>query len=175
LCVQKFQNDIFNKRFLIPTDCKVAPNVLTKDDELLPVIVLEKDQAKVNPIQIAKTLFPPDFLYLLIHPHKTKTFCEFILVDTDSIEIFHTQDKQGNIQFSKIKILNILSHQDWNQPLFQQKSLSRSFLPQHYTYYNYMDAWYHVLYLVDVFHKLALGILLFTSLPWKSCSLCFVL
>ncbi|RDY07393.1 hypothetical protein CR513_08510, partial [Mucuna pruriens] len=210
LCVQKFQNDIFNKRFLICIDCKATPSVLTKDvqnlvskhifvrwqalldstgsqarsnntvkvssqyghevvsqrsgtssqynynsdtairlrppntlanivknsttkehiiatpvsslnplvkisnsklvscqnpyedqylemDELLPVIVLEKDQAKVNPIQIVKTLFPPDFHYLPIHPHKTKTFYEFILVDTYSIEIFHTQDKQGNI------------------------------------------------------------------------------
>ncbi|RDY00449.1 hypothetical protein CR513_16368, partial [Mucuna pruriens] len=31
LCVQKFQNDIFNKKFLIHTDCKATPSVLTKD------------------------------------------------------------------------------------------------------------------------------------------------
>ena len=31
LCVQKFQDDLFNKRFLIRTDCKAAPSVLTKD------------------------------------------------------------------------------------------------------------------------------------------------
>ncbi|RDX88196.1 hypothetical protein CR513_30243, partial [Mucuna pruriens] len=193
LCVQKFQNDIFNKKFLIFTNCKDAPNVLTKDvqnlvskfslktyfcqmasiivltykrrkelstrfpnqriftryqnpyedqylekDELLPVIVLEKDKAKPNPIQIARTLFPPDFHYLPIHSHKTRTFYEFIL---------------GNIQFSKIKILNILSHQDCNQPLFQQKSFSRSFLPQHYTYYDYV--WYHTWNIVKV-HKMYL-------------------
>lgn len=31
LCVQKFQDDVFNKRFLIKTDCKAAPSVLQKD------------------------------------------------------------------------------------------------------------------------------------------------
>ncbi|RDX87438.1 hypothetical protein CR513_31087, partial [Mucuna pruriens] len=222
LYVQKFQNDIFNKKFLIRTDCKATPSVLTKDvqnlsryynkakpntlaiivknsttkehttttyvpspnplaktsnkftplqyhnviigpsklvnyqnpyedqylenDELLPIIVLKKDQAKANPIQVARILFPPNFHYLPIHPHKTRTFYEFILVDIDSIEIFHTQDKQGIIQFSKIKILTILSHQDWNQPMFEQKSFSRSFLPQHSTYYDYMDVWYHFIW-----------------------------
>jgi len=31
LCLQKFQDDLFNKKFLIRTDCKAAPSVLTKD------------------------------------------------------------------------------------------------------------------------------------------------
>ncbi|RDX96529.1 putative enzymatic polyprotein, partial [Mucuna pruriens] len=106
------------------------------------LVVLEK-KSKIFQTKIAKTLFPPDFHYLSIHSQKTQTFYEFVLMDTDSIEILYTQDKQGNIQFSKIKILNILFHQDWNQPLFQQKSFSCSFLPQHYTYYDYMDTWSH--------------------------------
>ncbi|RDX87422.1 hypothetical protein CR513_31106, partial [Mucuna pruriens] len=66
---------------------------IPKKDELHLVIVLEKDQAQANPIHVAITLFPPDFHYLPTHLHKTRTFYEFILVDTDSIEIFHTQDK----------------------------------------------------------------------------------
>jgi len=31
LCLQKFQDDLFNKKFLIRTNCKAAPSVLTKD------------------------------------------------------------------------------------------------------------------------------------------------
>ena len=31
LCVLKFQDDLFNKKFLIRTDCKAAPSVLQKD------------------------------------------------------------------------------------------------------------------------------------------------
>ena len=35
LCLQKFQDDLFNKEFLIRTDCKAAPSVLLKDVENL--------------------------------------------------------------------------------------------------------------------------------------------
>ena len=31
LCLLKFQDDLFNKKFLIRTDCKAAPSVLQKD------------------------------------------------------------------------------------------------------------------------------------------------
>jgi len=30
-CLQKFQDDLFNKKFLIRIDCKAAPNVMIKD------------------------------------------------------------------------------------------------------------------------------------------------
>jgi len=31
LCLKKFQDDLFNKKFFITTNCKVVPSVLTKD------------------------------------------------------------------------------------------------------------------------------------------------
>ncbi|RDX79930.1 hypothetical protein CR513_39584, partial [Mucuna pruriens] len=116
---------------LIHTDCKAVPSVFTKDvqnliesitimikpinyrnpfeyhylkkDELLPVIIFEKELVKQNSQQITKTIFPQDFHYPLIHPSKIRTFYEFVLLDSDSIELNHTKDQNGNIIFPKSK------------------------------------------------------------------------
>ncbi|RDX95782.1 Orf V, partial [Mucuna pruriens] len=96
--VKYHSDDVFNKKFLIRTDCKAAPSVLTKDVQNL------------------------------------------------SAEITHTRDDQGNILFSKMKIMNIFSPQVWNQNLFDSKTFSRQFNPSGYTYYDYIDAWYNTSY-----------------------------
>ncbi|RDX95104.1 hypothetical protein CR513_22420, partial [Mucuna pruriens] len=93
----KFTHLEYHNVIIGPSKLNPYEDQYLEKNELLLVIVLERDQAKVSPIQITKTLFPPDFHYLPIHPYKTRTFYEFILVDTDCIGIFHTQDKQGNI------------------------------------------------------------------------------
>ncbi|RDY06063.1 hypothetical protein CR513_10017, partial [Mucuna pruriens] len=247
LCVQKFQDDVFNKKFLIRTDCKAAPSVLTKDvqnlmasiiiikdaplgsdkqegkiqygpllgsnkieisssststgptipslrptlqnptkpqhslaqilknpiprptnplvsysnrftplyfntiaqpkshlitsilepsndtyiekPELLPIMTLEPYMIKENLKDLIAHIFPKSFHYLSNDFSKSQRFYEFILVDTDSAEITHNKDDQGNILFSKMKIMNILSPQDWDQSLFDSKSFSRSFNP----------------------------------------------
>ncbi|RDX65399.1 Enzymatic polyprotein, partial [Mucuna pruriens] len=196
LCVQKFQNDVFNKKFLIRTDCKAAPSVLTKDMlanpsprptnplvlkkrfiplyfnttaqsksylitsipepsndpyieklELLPIMTLESYMSKEDLKTLVAYIFPKTFHYLPNNQLKTQRFYEFILVDTDSAEITHTRDDQGNMLFSKMKIINILSPQDWNQHLFDSKAFTRQFNPLGYTYYDYIDAWFNTFYI----------------------------
>nr|KYP43964.1 polyprotein [Cajanus cajan] len=80
-------------------------------------------------------------------------FYEFILIDTDSIELTHTRDDQGKIQFSKIKILRIITPDEWNQLLYKTNNFSRTFEPQQYSYYDYMDAWTNFLYLQPKTHS----------------------
>jgi len=63
-------------------------------------------------------MFPQDFHYPPIDTTKTRIFYEFILVDTDSVEISHTQDNNGHIMYSKIKILQVITPQEWNKPLY---------------------------------------------------------
>lgn len=108
-------------------------------------ITLEKYWIASNINTIPLKIFPLDFHYIPTDPTKTRTFYEFILVDTDSVEISHTKDKENNIQFSKMKVLNILSPQDWKVPLYETRSFTRRFSPQQYNYYDYMDAWSKVL------------------------------
>ncbi|ESW10511.1 hypothetical protein PHAVU_009G215900 [Phaseolus vulgaris] len=123
LCLQKFQDDLFNKRFLIRTDCKATPSVLTKDVQNLlyyPVFDFEIEHIKEKDNSL--TPIPTD-------SPKSIPLDEYL----EKLEI--------NIQFSKIKILQVLTPQEWNQPLHNKNSLSRKFDPQQYSYYDYMDAW----------------------------------
>ncbi|RDY05954.1 Enzymatic polyprotein, partial [Mucuna pruriens] len=135
LCVQKFQDDVFNKKFLIRTDYKAAPILEPLTDqyvdkpELLPIMTLESYMIKEDLKTLIAHIFLKTFNYLPNNLLKTQRFCEFILVDTYSAKITHTRDDQGNILFSNMKIMNILSPQDCDQPLFDSKSFSRSFNP----------------------------------------------
>jgi len=52
-----------------------------------------------------------------------------------------------------MKILKIVSPQEWGKPLHQTQSLSRIFNPQEYHYYDYIDAWYNTLYLFPKKHS----------------------
>jgi len=101
----------FTSRTPIPTD---SPKSIPSDEylektESMSILILEKAWITPNPRQIAENLFPRDFHYLPIDLCKPITFYEFILVDTKSIEISHQKDDEGNIQFSKIKILQVLT------------------------------------------------------------------
>lgn len=121
--------------------------------ERLPSIMIEKAWFDCHPREIAKQVFPPNFHYMPGHPSKGRLFYEFILVDTDSIEVTHNKDKNGEIIYSKVKILKVLNMQEWNQPLFQSKQFSRVFTPSGYNYFDYMDAWYYFLYLRPFQHS----------------------
>nr|KYP56455.1 polyprotein [Cajanus cajan] len=120
-------------------------------DHDLDIIIVEPEWKDLSPSTLATKLFTDQHHYPPYY-HK-RLFYEFILVDTDSIELTHTKDELGSIQFSKVKIQKILAPSDWNQPLCQGKSFSREFQPQHYTYYDYMLAWTNILYLQPKTHS----------------------
>ena len=69
---------------------------------------------------------------------KTRIFYEFILVDTESIQISHVKNLEGNdIAYSKCKILKVLNEKDWDQNIFTHKRFSEKFDPQTFDYYDY--------------------------------------
>ncbi|XLS44922.1 hypothetical protein HN51_001787, partial [Arachis hypogaea] len=95
-----------------------------------------------------KTIFPNTFHYIPINAQKTQKFYEFILVDTRSIELTHYRDfNTKQPVYSKIKIIKILSLQEWELPPYQSKIFSLKFEPQNYTYYDYQETWNHILFL----------------------------
>lgn len=99
-------------------------------------------------LQVVSTFYPPGFHYKPKPLKYIRTFYEFILVDTRSIEITHQYDSNdpNRITYSKFKILKVLSPKDWNTHPSITRSFSRKFTPQMYNYYDYMDAWYKMLY-----------------------------
>ncbi|XP_057442877.1 uncharacterized protein LOC130734457 isoform X2 [Lotus japonicus] len=132
---------------------KPEPTEYLEKPEGEPSLIIEREHFSLSPREIATQLFPTNFHYVPGHPKKTRLFYEFILVDSDSIEVTHNQDKQGEIAFSKIKILKVLTPQDWNAPLHYFKQFSRQFDPPSYNYFDYTDAWYYALYLYPYQHS----------------------
>ena len=61
---------------------------------------------------------------------KTRIFYEFILVDTESIQISHIRNPEGNdIAYSKCKILKVLNEKEWDQNIFTHKRFYEKFDP----------------------------------------------
>ncbi|RDY01160.1 hypothetical protein CR513_15559, partial [Mucuna pruriens] len=67
--------------------------------QILKTPAPKKPWIQENPNQIAKNIFPPNTHSIPTHPSKTRLFYEFILVDTNSVEIFHNKDDHGNTLF----------------------------------------------------------------------------
>lgn len=116
----------------------------------LPFFTIESDYCQNNGslLQTIAKYYPPGFHYEPKAPEKTRTFYEFILVDTKSIDLNHQYDPKDptQISFSKFKILKVLSPSHWKAHPSVTRSFSRRFTPQHYNYYDYMDAQYYMLY-----------------------------
>ena len=75
---------------------------------------------------------------------KTRKFYEFILVDTESVQISHIKNPEGNdIAYSKCKILKVLNEKDWDQNPFTHKRFSENFDPQTFDFYDYKNAWFN--------------------------------
>jgi len=77
------------------------------------------------------------------HSQKSQHFYKLILVDTRSIDISHTFDKMnpGHILFSKCIIRQVLSTQQWKDPL-EEKKFSIPYTPQTLDYNDYRMAWF---------------------------------
>ncbi|KAL4288830.1 hypothetical protein AHAS_Ahas19G0325400 [Arachis hypogaea] len=119
LCISRFQEDLFNKTFLIKTDCKPSDLFKTK-----PLSEEHPYHEKVIPLKI------------------------MALEKNGSIELTHNKGSTTkDIIFSKIKITKVITLSKWERPSFHCKSFTRKFEPQHYSYYDYMDAWWNTLYL----------------------------
>ena len=93
-------------------------------------------------------MFPPGWNFQPEHSHKTQTFYEFILVDTNSVLLTHNKCKwdSSRTAFSKCVIKNVISPFQWNGSPWATRKLSQDFYPQYYNYYDYQNAWYNAFY-----------------------------
>lgn len=69
---------------------------------------------------------------------------EFILVDTDSLEISYIQDNNTfKRAFSKCKILKVTSLRGGTKICILIKKISQSFSPPYFKYHDYKIAWFN--------------------------------
>ena len=106
--------------------------------------ILEPDHISASGEISIKKIFQNDKYFVSNEILKTRIFYEFILVDTESIQILHVKNPEGSdIAYSKCKILKVLNEKDWDQHIFTHKRFSEKFDPQTFDYYDYKNAWYH--------------------------------
>lgn len=115
--------------------------------KLLPI----EDYFQTDDINKIASYYFRDFNYHIEDCRRDHAFYEFILVDTNSIQIHPYPDKYDstNISHTSVKIFKVMSIQDWNQ----SPSISKRFsIPlansnlQEYTYWDYQAAWYKTFY-----------------------------
>ena len=84
----------------------------TKESKLL-LQILETDHISVSGEISTKKIFQNDKYFISNEILKTRKFYEFILVDTESVQISHVKNPEGNdIAYSKCKILKVLNEKD---------------------------------------------------------------
>ena len=84
----------------------------TKESRLL-LQILEPGHISVSGVISTKKIFQNDKYFISNEILKTRKFYEFILVDTESVQISHVKNPEGNdIAYSKCKILKVLNEKD---------------------------------------------------------------
>ena len=102
----------------------------TKESRLV-LQILETDHISASDVISTKKIFQNDKYFISNEIIKTRKFYEFILVDTESIQISHVKNPEGNdIAYSKCKILKVLNEKDWDQNPFTHKRFFEHFDPQ---------------------------------------------
>ena len=84
------------------------------------ITILEPEYLENFILETIQKTFSSNFHFIPNHPRKIRLFYEYIRVETDSIKITHTRNKEDptKIAFSKIKILGVLTPTKWNQSIY---------------------------------------------------------
>ena len=88
-----------------------------------------------------------DFIYpkgshFYVDDYKNREYYQCILIDTESVEISHNCNKDDpKIAFSQVKILKVLTLEEWGSKPYISKVLSNFPSYPQYNYYDYQEAW----------------------------------
>ena len=98
--------------------------------------------------------FSHEKCFLQNNLEKNRKFYDFILVDTNSVEISHIQNKTSiDICYSKWKICKIIFQKLWGQTPDTHKMFSQNFKLKSYDYYDYIGAWYYTFFFCPFDHS----------------------
>ena len=130
---------------------KHKPSVLTSSNPVYKskeprqlIQVLNVDHRSASGSFELQKIFQKEKYFVSNDLSKTRRFYEFILVDTESIQVSHVRNPEGiDIAYSKCKILKIISKKDWEQSPFTHKRFSQSFVPQTFDYLDYKNTWFN--------------------------------
>ncbi|KAM1282404.1 hypothetical protein ACFX2H_022776 [Malus domestica] len=129
---------------------KTSPYIIKPSKEYLFSIPFNFKHLK-TPEVIAKKMFPTNSHFQPSEFHKTLKYYTTILNETSSITIKPILDKtsgnQNRILYHSLTINKFLLESEWQVPLFQPKPFKSSSFPSHsnhYTYFDYIQAWTNI-------------------------------
>ena len=125
-----------------------------------PIIIIEPEyhdpsNPVVNFLEISKKVFLDGFHYITEDILKDYKFYEYILIDTDSVEIehnYHSKDS-SRISYSKIKILRVLTPKEFSTSLYTTRTFSNPSCLLSYSYLDYKKAWFNVFFIRPFNHS----------------------
>ncbi|GJW92743.1 hypothetical protein Tco_0172415 [Tanacetum coccineum] len=150
-----------------------SPTTATTSSSSIPRSPSSKPEFQVNPNkQVIKILEPieeqklsqgfpslMDYIFpqntnFYNNDYQTREYYEAVLIDSQSVQIRHNYNKedQKKIDFSKVKIIKVLSPEDWGNKPFTNKVLSCYPDYPGYNYYDYIEAWNKAFLLKAHFH-----------------------
>ncbi|KAK2987236.1 hypothetical protein RJ640_017426 [Escallonia rubra] len=118
------------------------------------IIQIEDEEQDLSPIEVANNYLTNGWAYPQKASDKSRDYYEEILRLTKSAVFTHNFEKpprhsSSNIelpfQFSKIEILKFITKRQWGIDPTRIRELPPHFSHRHYNYFNYIDAWNHVL------------------------------
>ena len=116
--------------------------------------ILEADHISASETFDFQKNFQQDKFFISNDISKTRRFYEFILVDTEYVQISHIKNLEGtNNAYSKCKILKIISENDWKQNPFTHKRFSQNFVPQTFDYFDYNNEWFNTFFVKPSSHS----------------------
>ena len=126
-----------------------------------PIIILEPEFHNLNnPTpnfqEISSKVFHGDFFFISEDFLKNRKYYEHILVDTNSVEIEHNLDPKdtSRINYSKIRILRVLSPSEFSSDLYTTESFSNpSSSLLRYCYLDYKKAWFNAFFVRPFNHS----------------------
>ncbi|KAK2980152.1 hypothetical protein RJ640_000895 [Escallonia rubra] len=126
------------------------------------IIQIEDEEQDLSPIDVANNYLTNGWAYPQKASGKSRDYYEEILRLTKSAVLTHNFEKpprhsSRNIelpfQFSKIEILKFISKKQWGIDPTRIRELPPHFSPRHFNYFDYIDAWNHVLLYQNPSHK----------------------
>ena len=115
-----------------------------------PIIIIEPEfhnpsNPVVNFLDISKKVFLDNFHYIAEDILKDYKYYEYILIDSESVEIEHNYDSRetARISYSKIKILRVLTPKEFSTNLYTTRTFSNPACLLSYSYLDYKKAWFN--------------------------------
>ncbi|KAK2973928.1 hypothetical protein RJ640_019443 [Escallonia rubra] len=126
------------------------------------IIQIEDEEQDLSPIEVANNYLTNGWAYPQKASGKSRDYYEEILRLTKSVVLTHNFEKpprysSRNIelpfQFSKVEILKFITKKQWGIDPTRIRELPPHFSPCHFNYFDYIDAWNHVLLYQNPSHK----------------------